>query len=86
MTIELKKRFQKRFDLLQPSLQEKVRERLQLFLIDPYDPVLNNHFLDGDYAGCRSINITGDYRAIYFESPKNHAAFLIMGTHPQLYG
>lgn len=86
MIFQLTKNFKKRCRQLPRDVQKKIEERLNLFLENPFDPILNNHALHGEYLGCRSINITGDYRAIYFESPKDHATFLTAGTHSQLFG
>lgn len=40
---------------------------LALFIKNPDDLELNNHTLERDYAGLRSIDVTADYRAIYKE-------------------
>lgn len=85
MKIALSKRFKKEFQKLEPTLQRKVQDRIRIFLLKPTEALLKNHVLHGEYEGCRSINITGDYRAIYWESPKGHATFLTIGTHAQLY-
>lgn len=85
MDFELSKSFTKRYKKLPKDLQEKTLDRLRTFLENPYNPLLENHYLHGKYEGCRSININGDYRAIYWESPKGHASFLAIGTHAQLY-
>lgn len=44
-----------------------------------------NHKLQGYYEGCRSINVTGDYRAIFVEEVDS-IKFLRIGTHVELYG
>ena len=51
--------------------------------------ILNNHALTGKFQGRRSINITGDWRAIFsirvnFESESEYY-FELVGTHSQLY-
>ncbi len=64
------------------------RDRLNLFLKNPFAPILNNHFLKGKYLNSRSINVTGDWRAIYQEKTEAKAKiaiFLALGTHSQLY-
>jgi mRNA-degrading endonuclease YafQ of YafQ-DinJ toxin-antitoxin module len=58
---------------------------LQLFKRDPEDGQLRNHALGGIYTGYSSIDITGDYRAI-FKVFKREAHFYKLGTHPELYG
>jgi len=48
-------------------------------------PLLNNHDVSKVYTGCRSINITGDYRAI-FQDEGEIVIFITIGTHSELYG
>ncbi len=64
-------------------------ERSQLFQTDPFHPFLHNHALKGMYKGYRSINVTGDWRALYMESRSASGEviieFKLFGTHSQLY-
>ena len=53
---------------------------------DPYDPLLRNHPLTGELAGCHSINITGDIRAIYRIVDDEMYVYQMIGSHSQLYG
>lgn len=78
-------RFTKRRDKLPRSIREKLSERLQLFAKEPLHPLLNNHSVEKRFPGCRSINITGDYRAIFKEAGRD-IIFVIIGTHSELYG
>lgn len=66
-------------------MQDACDERILLFLGNPFHPLLNNHALGGEYAGCRSINITGDCRAIYFVRNNNIYVFIAIGSHSELY-
>ncbi len=66
-------------------LQNKFEERLALFVENQYHPLLNNHSLQGEWAGCRSINITGDMRAIFEEIAENNFEFIAFGSHSELY-
>lgn len=68
-----------------PFLQDKIEQRLLLFRRDPFHPLLNNHFLTGKYKGSRSINITGDYRAVYELIADDIAYFITVDTHSNLY-
>lgn len=61
------------------------RKRINLFLKDEFSPILNSHTLTGEYKGYRSINITGDWRAIYSVDLDNNINFELLGTHSQLY-
>jgi len=63
-----------------------MQERVRIFLKNEFDPLLDNHPLQGKYVGCRSIDITGNYRLIYERYPDGLLNFVAVGTHPQLYG
>jgi len=84
MRIELHRDFKKSYARLPAKLQDKFNERLKIFMTDSFAPELNNHGLHGKYAGCRSINVTGDYRAVY-EVRENRVRFLDIDTHNNLY-
>lgn len=60
------------------------RARLEVFIKEPFHPQLNNHSLSGKLKGYRSINVTGDWRALYSEN-KNEVIFELLGTHSRLY-
>lgn len=63
---------------------EQFKERRDIFLKDAYHPLLRNHPLHGEWAGHRSINVTGDYRAI-FHIKGDVNIFVRIGTHGELY-
>ncbi len=81
--------FHKRFDKVASKLPVKVKakmvERITLFSKDPLAFVLRNHALNTPYKGSYSIDITGDYRAIYYLVDNDTALFTHIGTHSQLY-
>ena len=80
----LHRNFEKSYAKLSQDIREAFKARRNLFLIDPDHPLLNNHPLHGKWQGCRSINITGDIRAVYkFEG--FIAIFMDIGTHDRLY-
>ncbi|MBI4268337.1 type II toxin-antitoxin system mRNA interferase toxin, RelE/StbE family [Candidatus Uhrbacteria bacterium] len=84
MKVVFHKRF-KRQVAKYPALSSQLDERIALFVNDPFHPMLNNHQLAGKWARYRSINITGDYRAIY-ESVKDDLAYFVdLDTHGNLY-
>lgn len=84
MRITYKKRFAKDFKKLPLKVKEQFYERLNLFLKDKFDKILNNHPVDKAFPGCRSINVNGDYRAI-FQELEDIAIFITIGTHSDLY-
>jgi len=69
----------------QLKLKKQVIDRLELFMEDPASQVLRKHPLNSPYKGSFSIDITGDYRAIFHLVEKDTALFTHIGTHSQLY-
>ncbi|MDB5265687.1 MAG: toxin of the YafQ-DinJ toxin-antitoxin system [Parcubacteria group bacterium] len=80
------KRFEKQYAKLSVRTQDKITEKLNLFVKNQSDPVLENHMLKGKYKGYRSINITGDLRLIYEQTSPDSVWLLLVGTHHELYG
>ena len=85
MIIRFHKNFEKQFKKLQKSEKEKFKQRADIFLKDEFNPILNNHPLKGEYLGYRSINITGDLRAIYKPKGRDVMIFVAIDTHSNLY-
>ena len=72
------------------KIKEAFRKRRELFFEKPFSLQLNNHQLTGEYKGHRSINITGDWRAIFIEILDDEEGnktilFKFIGTHSRLY-
>lgn len=62
----------------------KLKERLNLLLINPEDKMLRKHQLKGDSSDFMSFSITGDIRVIYKDY--NDSILLIdVGSHNQVY-
>lgn len=85
MKISYSKNFLKQAKKLSPTLREKFLESIRAFSANQLDPSLRNHALKGKYREYRSIDITGDVRALYL-AKDNEAIFDAVGTHSQLYG
>lgn len=85
MKVRFHKIFEKQYKKLRKREKAKVKERLALFLKDEFDPILNNHPLRGSYKGYRSINITGDLRAVYKRISQDMRIFVVLNTHSNLY-
>ncbi len=88
MEIKFNKKFVKQYDKVDAKIKSLFENRLNLFLENPLHPLLNNHALQGHLYGYRSINITGDWRALYTEytvETTQLIIFEIIGTHSQLY-
>ena len=85
MTIVFHKDFKKKYYKLSPKIVENLDDRLRLFSKDEFNPLLNNHALKGKWLGYRSINVTGDIRAI-FKREADSAFFVAIDSHSNLYG
>ena len=87
--IDYSNKFLKQIKKIPTPIQVAFRNRFVVFLEDPFRPMLNNHALTGKYLGKRSINITGDWRAVYSETLGDDGekvmTFHLLGTHSQLY-
>lgn len=80
------RKFKKSLNKAPANIQQAFHNRLDLFLNNPFHPLLHNHTLKGLYQEYRSINISGDWRAIYTEIDDGTIAYFIqIGTHSQLY-
>lgn len=85
MNVVFHKRFDKMAGKLSPKIKIKMIERITIFSKDPLEYALRNHALNTPYKGSYSIDITGDYRAVYSLVDDNTALFTHIGTHSQLY-
>jgi len=86
INIKFSKKFSKQYDKAPRKIKEAFDQRLALFLEDRFRPLLNNHPLKGMYRNCRSINVTGDWRAIFRELNSGKIIYFdTLGTHSRLY-
>lgn len=88
MRISYSRQFSKQLKKAPLNIKIAFRKRLALFIKNQFHPLLNNHALTGRLSGYRSINTTGDWRAIYSERKMGKEKIIIfeaMGTHSQLY-
>lgn len=85
MEVIFHKNFKKQYRKLRFNEQKKCDERITLFMKNPHHPVLNNHSLGGQYKNYRSINISGDLRAVFEAVTENTAFFITIDTHSNLY-
>jgi addiction module RelE/StbE family toxin len=84
MHIEFHTSFKKRRKRVPEKIRLQANEYLRLFAQNPHHPLLNNHSLSGKRKGQWSINITGDWRAIYIIE-ENTIVFIDIDTHSNLY-
>lgn len=84
MIIQTTRTFDKQFIKQSPKIQKQFKDRVSLFMIEPFDRKLRNHPLKGKYLGYRSIDITGDIRAL-FKVQADIIIFGFIGSHSELY-
>jgi addiction module RelE/StbE family toxin len=85
MIIETTKTFNKQYSKLNDKTKTIYQNRIAIFKDNPFDFRLRNHALKGKYLGYRSIDITGDVRALYTVKGDIVIIFGFIGTHSQLY-
>jgi addiction module RelE/StbE family toxin len=86
MIVSFHKNFDKNYKKCSVKVQRQFKKRLKLFLENPHHPLLENHVLHGEWQDFRSINVTGDYRALYYYLDDDLAEFFVIDTHSNLYG
>lgn len=84
MRISFSKQFAKQRDKAPCSIQKTISRKLELFIKDPHNKQFNNHVLKGKLKFYRSIDITGDWRALYRQEG-DLIFFTALGTHSRLY-
>ena len=86
MKIDYSKRFLKQLKKTPEKIRKSFKKRLKIFILDKRSAILNNHALKGKFRGFRSINVTGDWRAMFRELRGGEIIrFYSIGTHSQLY-
>ena len=86
MIIIPSKNFKKAIKKLSPKVRAALADRLRIFMVDPWNYLLNNHPLHGSMRSYRSINITGDFRLVYEEYDTETIRLIDVDTHNGLYG
>jgi addiction module RelE/StbE family toxin len=85
MDVTVNRNFTKQYSKASSKIQQAFQDRVQLLLSNPLHPQLRLHLLQGRLNGYHSINITGDWRALFIYRDKTTIVFHALGTHSQLY-
>ena len=85
MQIRYARKFKKQYTKAPEKIKKAFKSRRNLFLKNPHTSILNNHRLKGKLNWYRSINITGDWRALYSQPKQSVVIFEALGIHSQLY-
>lgn len=83
-TFSYSNRFKKKLKKLDKKIIKAFKNKFIIFQENEYSSVLNNHPLKAEYADCKSINITGDYRLVY-KRIDNLYILIDIDTHSELY-
>ncbi len=86
MKVYSSKKFVKKYRNLPLRIQEKFDNQILLFVENQFDKRLNNHPLQGKLRGYRSIDVTGDIRAVFRDLDESSIFFITIGSHSKLYG
>ncbi len=86
MKVIFHKYFDKSYEKCSLAVKKKFKKQLKIFLENPHNPLLENHAIHSKWKDFRSINVTGDYRALYYYLDNDTAKFFIIDTHSNLYG
>lgn len=88
MYVTFNRKFQRKFEKLSEKVKIAFKKRLDIFITNKFDSRLRNHNLKGKYINYKSIDITGDWRAIYHELEDGRVEwveFVEIGRHSNLY-
>ncbi len=77
--------FDKQYKKLPEKIRRQFQERLTLWLDNSEHPILRVHALKGELRGYWSMNISGDYRVVYYFASDEKVVLALIGTHSQLY-
>ncbi len=89
MKVIYSKTFLKQFKKSPDKIQKQFKKRLQIFISGQDLEQLRIHNLKGEYKSYQSMNVSGDWRALFYikqENPEVIYIFDLIGTHSQLYG
>ena len=68
-----------------PDLKEKLCEALELFVNDPYHPLLGTHKLSGKLKGHHAFGLGYDCRVVIKFIDKEKVALISVGKHEEVY-
>lgn len=67
------------------ALEKKFWSRVEIFIHNPADVRLKTHKLSGKLKELWSFSVEYDVRVIFYFTDKNHAVFIDIGTHNEVY-
>jgi addiction module toxin, RelE/StbE family len=68
-----------------PESREAIKQKLEQFSANPFDPELKNHKLSGQLKDLRAISVAYDCRIVFAMVEENTALLVAIGTHDEVY-
>ena len=68
-----------------PDKTELLIKAINLFIEDPFHPLLRTHKLKGKLKECYAFSVAYDLRIIFYFEDAEHAIFIALGTHDEVY-
>lgn len=84
MQISFSNKFCKLYIKTPNKIKQAFKEKLLILETNKNDQRLNNHQLSGKFSFIRSINVTGDWRALFIDNA-TIIYFILIGKHSNLY-
>ncbi len=85
MRITTTEKFDKQFRKQSQKIQKEFAKRIELFLVDINNPMLNTHKLSGKLKDLWSFNMSGDIRVVFDKSFGEIIVLEAIGSHSELY-
>ncbi len=81
------KRIYKKWSQKHPDLVEQFKDKMELFVTDPFHPSLKTHTLSGVLKGLWSSRINYEHRLVFkfIDKQKRKALLIDLGTHEEVY-
>lgn len=68
-----------------PEDSEMIKQKLEQFCANPYEPELKNHKLSGQLKGLRAFSVAYDCWIVFDLVDENTALLVAIGTHEEVY-
>ncbi len=68
-----------------PGKNELMVKIINLFIENPFHPLLFTHKLKGKLKDCYAFTVEYDLRVIFYFEDSGHAVFIALGTHDEVY-
>ena len=64
---------------------ELLIDAINLFIVNPFHPLLRTHKLKGKLKDCYAFTVAYDLRIIFYFEDSDHAVLIALGTHDEVY-